>query len=258
MIAMTDKTGMHAGKTALVVGASRGIGAATARHLASEGADIVLTSRDRVALDGVAEDIRNAGGSAVVVVSDMHDLLSLDRAVQCAIETFGSLDIAVNNAGTRQPRYPFHELPAEAIDENIAINLRSVVAAMQSEVAAMLKSGGGSIVNVGSVASVRGAAELPAYAAAKHGLLGLTRSVALQYAASNIRVNMIAPGAIMTEMLMAGAAATAEGRAALQSAIPMRRVGQPEEIAGAISWICSNQASYITGAVIPADGGMSL
>ena len=249
---------LHAEKTALIIGASRGIGAAAAQTLAAEGANVVLASRDKAALDALAASIEQAGGRALSLFVDLADHTSLSHAVEQTVCAYGKLDIAVNNGGLRQPRAPFHEMPATSIDDNIAINLRSVFAAMQAEIRAMLKSGSGSIVNIGSVASVRGASELPAYSAAKHGLLGLTRSLALEYAGRNIRINMVAPGAITTTMLQEGAGATAEGRSALEKAIPMGRIGTSQEAANAISWISSDRAAYVTGAVIPVDGGMSL
>jgi NAD(P)-dependent dehydrogenase (short-subunit alcohol dehydrogenase family) len=245
------------GKIALIIGASRGIGAETAKAFVAHGAKVVLASRDRDALGKLAADL-GGPSQARIIATDISKTEEIGAAVAFAVETFGRLDIAFNNAGVSPPRTEFAQLSDEAFDATLSVNLRAAFIAMKHEINAMLKTGGGAIVNTGSVGSLVGLPQMAAYVASKHALAGLTKTAALEYAKRNIRINMIAPGTVMTDMLKAGAAATAEGRAKLEAATPMGRIATPEEIAGSVVWLCSDAVSYMTGAIVAADGGYTV
>jgi NAD(P)-dependent dehydrogenase (short-subunit alcohol dehydrogenase family) len=245
------------GKSALIIGASRGIGAATAKAFVAHGARVILASRDIAALKVLAGETCEPGNVRVAAV-DAGSAADVARAVALVVDQFGRLDIAFNNAGISPPRVEFTSLSDEAFDATIALNLRAVFVAMKLEIEAMLRTGGGSIVNTGSVGSLVGLPRMAAYTASKHGLLGLTKSVALEYAKRGIRINLVAPGTVMTDMLKAGAAATPEGRAALEAATPMGRIATPDEVAGGVVWLCSQAASYVTGTTLTIDGGYSV
>jgi NAD(P)-dependent dehydrogenase (short-subunit alcohol dehydrogenase family) len=246
------------GRCALVLGASRGIGAATARVLASAGARVVLASRDVAALESVAQEIAKAGGEAYVEAADMLVPAQVTAAVAHTVRTLGRLDIAVNNAGVNARHVPMAELPDEEFDRILNINLRSVFIAMKHEIKAMLPHRAGVIVNTASIGSVVALPRMAAYTASKHGLIGLTKAAAADYAKEGIRINAVAPGTVMTKLLRDGAASTPEGEARLKAVTPMGRIGEPEEIAGAIAWLCSDAASYITGATLMIDGGYTV
>lgn len=243
-----------AGRVALVAGASRGIGADTARAFARAGAAVALGSRDEAALAEVVASITAAGGRAVGVPTDVGDADSMRGLVDRAVEVFGRLDAACNNATDGPPPAPLHEIDPEAFDRGIRTNVRGTFLGLKYEVEAMLASGGGAIVNMASLAGVRGNANLAAYVAGKAGIIGLTRVAALDYADRGVRVNVVAPGPILTHHLRA-AGPEAQRQAAL--ATPMGRVGTTAEVADAVVWLCSDQASFITGATLPIDGGQS-
>lgn len=240
------------GKLAIITGASRGIGAATARIFAQEGAAVVLAARDEQALASVAQDIVTAGGQALAVPTDVGDAASVERLVQRTLNAFGRLDIAFNNAGGGHQPAPLADVEVEDFDRAIRVNLRGVFLAMKYEIRAMLENGGGAIVNMSSTAGLRGVRGIAGYVAGKHGILGLTQTAALDYADRNIRVNAVVPGPILTERI---AALSEQARAPIIQAVPMRRVGRAEEVAATVAWLCSDQASFITGAAIPIDGG---
>jgi NAD(P)-dependent dehydrogenase (short-subunit alcohol dehydrogenase family) len=242
-----------AGRVALVTGASRGIGAAVARAFAAAGAAVVLASRDQMALEQVASQIEAEGGTAFSVPTDVSDAAAVSRLVEAAVERFGRLDFACNNAagGGHRPT-PLAEVPVEAFDSGLAVSLRGVFLAMKYEIPALLKTGGGAIVNTSSTAGLQAVGGLAAYVTAKHGVEGLTKVAALDYAARGVRVNAVAPGPILTENLVrAGEGA----QRAAASAMPMQRVGQTAEVAAAVVWLCSDEASYITGTTVVIDGG---
>ncbi|AKU94537.1 3-oxoacyl-[acyl-carrier protein] reductase [Labilithrix luteola] len=249
---VSPPSGPLANKVALVLGASRGIGAATARALARAGASVVLASRDASALEAAAAHLRWEGAQAIAVPTDALDDQQLARAVHMAVETFGGLDIAFNNAGSGHMPAPLAELTTKDIDDAIGINLRGILVAMKFELAAMLARGGGAIVNMSSTAGVQGVRGMAAYSATKHAVVGATRSAALDYAAKGIRVNVVAPGPILTDRLKA---LPEERRAPIERAVPMGRVGAEEEVASTVVWLASDAASFVTGAVIPIDGG---
>jgi NAD(P)-dependent dehydrogenase (short-subunit alcohol dehydrogenase family) len=241
-----------AGKVAVVVGASRGIGAVTAEAFASAGAAVVLAGRDRSALDSVAERIRAGGGQALAVAADVTDPASMERLVQRAGDAFGRLDAAFNNANDGPPPTPLADLDWAQWELAVRTNLDGTFLGMKYEIQAMLRSGGGAIVNMASLAGTIGVANLAGYVAGKAGIVGLTKVAALDYADQGIRVNVVAPGPILTHHLLA-AGPEAQRQAGLST--PMRRIGRAEEVAAAVLWLCSEQASFITGATLPIDGG---
>jgi NAD(P)-dependent dehydrogenase (short-subunit alcohol dehydrogenase family) len=240
-------------QVAVVTGASRGIGAATARAFAEAGAAVALAARDRERLDTLAAEITAAGGTALSVPTDVSDPADVERMVTRTLDAFGRLDIAFNNAaGGGHPPTPLTDVAVEDFDSALAISLRGTFLCLKHEIAAMLNSGTGAIVNMTSTAGLEAVGGLAAYVSAKHGIVGLTKVAALEYAARGIRVNAVAPGPILTEQLERAGAAAQQGAA---QAMPMKRVGRPEEVAAAVVWLCSDSASFITGATIPIDGG---
>jgi NAD(P)-dependent dehydrogenase (short-subunit alcohol dehydrogenase family) len=243
-----------AGKVALVAGASRGIGAVTAQAFARAGAAVVLAARDQQALEKVADDVRAEGGQALVVPTDVGDPASVERLVQRTLDAFGRLDVAFNNATDGPMPAPLAEIDPDEFDQGIRTNVRGTFLGMKYQIPAMLRSGGGAIVNMASVGGVQAAANLAAYVAGKSGIIALTKVAALDYADQGIRVNVVAPGPILTYHLER-AGEEAQRQAALST--PMRRVGQPEEVAAAVVWLCSDQATFITGVTLPIDGGQT-
>ncbi|RJL31969.1 SDR family NAD(P)-dependent oxidoreductase [Bailinhaonella thermotolerans] len=240
------------GKVALVAGASRGIGAETARAFARAGAAVVLGARDEKALGAVAGEIRAEGGRAVAVRTDVGDAASSEALVRRALEEFGRLDAAFNNATDGPLPAPLAEIDPEEFDRGIRTNVRGTFLGMRFQIPAMLRTGGGAIVNMASVAGVQATAGLAAYVAGKAGIIGLTKVAALDYADRGVRVNVVAPGPILTHHLEA---AGEEARRLAGLATPMRRTGRPHEVADAVLWLCSEGSSFVTGAVIPIDGG---
>jgi len=243
-----------AGKVALVAGASRGIGAATAHALARAGAAVVLAARDAAALSDVADRVREAGGKALAVPTDITDPAAVERLVARAVDTYGRLDAAFNNATDGPAPAPLAELEPEEFDRAIASNIRGTFLGMRHQIPAMLRTGGGSIVNMASVAGMQGVANLAGYVTGKAGIIALTKVAALDYADQGVRVNVLAPGPILTHHLHA-AGEQAQHQAG--QATPMCRVGRAEEVAAAVVWLCSDASSYITGVTLPIDGGQS-
>jgi len=242
------------GRVALVAGASKGIGAATAEAFAASGASVVLASRDTAALEAVAKRITGRGGQAIAVRADVSDEDSVRHLVDQTVQTYGRLDAAFNNAAAGPLPAPLADIDTGEFDHGIAVHIRGTFLGMKFQIPAMLRSGGGTIVNMASVAGLNGTANLAAYVAGKAGIIGLTKVAALDYADQGIRVNVVAPGPILTYHLEA-AGPEAQRLAGLST--PMRRTGAPSEVAQAVLWLCSPQSSFITGAVIPIDGGQS-
>ena len=245
-------------KTALVIGASRGIGAAAAAILARNGARVVLAARGREPLEALAASLREEGHTVRTAVVDANDAKSIASAVEFACAQFGSLQIAVNNAGMALPHKPLAETDMEDFDRLMRLNARGVFAAMQSEIPAMLRGGGGSIVNVSSVGGTIGSAGRSSYVASKHALNGLTKSAALEYAKDGIRINAVAPGVTQTDLIQAGMRADPGLHARMIAAVPMGRIAEPVEIANAIVWLASDFASFVTGSVMMVDGGFTV
>lgn len=243
-----------AGKVALIAGASKGIGAVTAQAFARAGAAVVLAARDEQALAAVADGIRAEGGRALAVRTDVGDADSVEHLVERTIAEFGRLDAAFNNATDGPPPAPLADIDPDGFDRAIRVNIRGTFLGMKYQIPAMLRTGGGAIVNMASLAGLQGVANLAGYVAGKAGIIGLTTVAALDYADQGIRVNVLAPGPILTYHLEA-AGEEAQRMAGLST--PMRRVGQAREVADAVLWLCSDQSSFVTGVTIPIDGGQA-
>lgn len=247
-----SQRGLLTNKVALVLGASRGIGASSAAALARAGAKVVVAARDARALEEVASSIRREGSEAHAIPTDILDVAQVERLVARTVEIFGRLDIAFNNAGSGHMPAPMAELSIQDFDDAIGVNLRGILVAMKFELIAMLGSGGGSIVNMSSTAGVSGVRGMSAYSATKHAIIGATKSAALDYAAKKIRVNAVAPGPILTDRLRA---LPDDRRALVERAVPMGRVGLADEVASVVVWLASDAASFVTGSVVAIDGG---
>ncbi|HKA94955.1 MAG TPA: glucose 1-dehydrogenase [Streptosporangiaceae bacterium] len=239
-------------KVAIVTGASRGIGAVAARAFAAAGAAVLLAARSTSDLQDVAAGIMAGGGDALAVPTDVGDEAAAERLVQRALGTFGRLDAAFNNAGQTHTPTPLAALAIADFDAALRVNARGIFLMMRYQIPAMLAGGGGAIVNMSSTAGLSGAPGMAGYAAAKHAIIGLTETAALDYGEQGIRVNAIAPGPILTRGLQRADDAV---RWRLGGSLPLHRLGQPEEVAATAAWLCSDQASFITGATIPIDGG---
>lgn len=243
-----------AGRVALVTGGASGLGRSTAALLARRGARVVVSDVMRAEGETTAALIREAGHEAVFQQADTTSSTDMAAAVAACFASFGRLDIAVNNAGIEGHVAPVAEQDEAAWARVIAVNLTGVFLSLRHEIPAMLQSGGGAIVNVGSTASLCGVAGMSAYVASKHGLLGLTRSAALEYADQGVRVNAVLPGSFRTPMSeRLFGVDVVESR--LQAITPMRRLGSLDEIAEAIVWLCSDAASFVTGTGLSVDGG---
>jgi NAD(P)-dependent dehydrogenase (short-subunit alcohol dehydrogenase family) len=243
------------GQVALVTGAGSGMGLATARAFAGAGAAAVLADVNQAALQTATDTLVAAGHQVLGVPCDVTDETSVAAAVQATVDAFGRLDMAFNNAGIQVPPSDAAEEPAEVFDRVNAVNLRGVWACMKHELAQMRSQGSGAIVNCSSLGGLVGLPGRAAYHASKHGVLGLTRSAALEYAPRGIRVNAVCPGTIatpmVTDMIAKGELDTAEAIANQ----PINRLGEPEEIAAAVLWLCSPGASFVVGVALPVDGG---
>jgi NAD(P)-dependent dehydrogenase (short-subunit alcohol dehydrogenase family) len=243
------------GKVAIVTGGSAGIGRATALALAAEGAAVVVADVDAVHGPEVAREIEHKGGRALFVETDVADDAQVAALVARTVTELGGLDIAFNNAGIEGTSAITHECTVENWQRTLAVNLTGVWSCMRHEIPAMLERGAGSIINCSSVAGLVGFATIPAYTASKHGVVGLTRCAALDYAEQGIRVNAVCPGVIDTEMVERFTGHQPEAEAALLASEPVGRLGQPEEIADAVVWLASSRSSFVTGQAIAVDGG---
>ena len=255
---MTTPLGRFDGKVAFVTGGGSGIGRATALRFAREGADVVVVGlvdddnrRDR-------PPDRSGRTTGLAIACDVTDSDAVADALRRTVDTFGGLDIAFNNAGIEQPPTPAADLTEEMWDRVINVDLRSVFVCMRHEIPLLLERGGGAIVNTSSGAGIKGFAGGAAYGAAKHGVIGLTRCAALDYASSNIRINAICPGIIETDMMDRFTGGTETGRARVIGQEPIGRMGQPDEIAAAVAYLCSDEAAFAIGHALVIDGGQTV
>jgi NAD(P)-dependent dehydrogenase (short-subunit alcohol dehydrogenase family) len=239
-------------KVAMVTGAGSGIGAAIARRMGEEGASVVVADLNEEAARKVASEIEQAGGTAFAVRQDVGDPASVEESVRAATDKFGRLDVAVNNAGITGDLAPLAEYTLEGWDKVIAVNLSGVFYGMKYQIPAMLRSGGGSIVNIASILGSVAARDSAGYNAAKHGVVGLTKTAALEYSKDGVRVNAIGPGYINTPLLQALDREVYDGLVDLH---PIGRLGKPEEVAELALFLASDKASFVTGSYHLVDGG---
>jgi len=240
-------------KVAIVTGGSFGIGSATAIAFARRGARVLIA--DWIDDPKTAATIKSFGGYVENYKCNVADEADVQRMVQYAVDTFGRLDYAFNNAGIEGKQGLTHECTTENWDKTIAINLKGVWLCMKYEIPYMLRSGAGVIVNNASIAGMVGFPGIPAYVASKHGIIGLTQNAALEYARQGLRVNAVCPGVIKTAMIDRFTGNNKEAEKQFEDLEPVGRLGRPEEIAETVMWLCSDAASFITGDTIAVDGG---
>ncbi len=240
-------------KVAIVTGAGSGIGRAIAYSFAAEGAMVVVSDIDEAGGAQTLSRIREREGRAIFVAADTSKPADNDRLVNTAVKEFGALHIGVNNAGIGGPQAPIGEYPLDGWQQVIGVNLSGVFYGMRYQIPAMLKAGKGAIVNIGSILSQVGFRNASAYVAAKHGLVGLTQNAALEYGLSKIRINAVGPGFIKTPLLDKNL--TPDVMKALEGLHALGRLGEPEEVAELVLWLCSDKASFVTGGYYAIDGG---
>lgn len=246
------------GKVALVTGAAAGMGLATAWAFAEAGAAVALADVREDAVAAEAERIRAAGGKALAVRCDVSDDAQVAEMVERTVAEFGRLDAAFNNAGVMAKVVPTAESTREEWDRVVGVNLRGVWSCMKHELRQMLEQGGGAIVNNASVGALTGNPGIGSYIASKHGVVGLTRTAALEYVKQGIRVNAVNPGLIDTQIARDVVSGSEQAYAELAKQVPMGRAGRPEEIAAAVLWLCSPAASYVVGHALTVDGGLTV
>jgi len=248
----------YTGAVALVTGAASGMGRATARAFAEAGAAVTLADVDLEAVQAFAAELEGEGYRVLPVGCDVADEAQVQAMVEQTVATFGRLDVAYNNAGVQAPPVELADQPAEAYDRVLDINLRGVWACMKHELIQMRKQGSGAIVNCSSVGGLVGNPMLAAYHASKHGVIGLTKSAALETAGQGIRVNAVCPGTIDTPMVAAMKDERPEAMEGFIAKQPIGRLGQSEEIAAAVLWLCSPGASFVVGQALAVDGGYTV
>ncbi|HBY97662.1 MAG: SDR family oxidoreductase [Ardenticatenaceae bacterium] len=244
------------GKVALVTGAARGIGRAAAQTFARDGAKVVVADLQVEGGEETAQLIREAGGDAIFVKTNVADAGDVEALVHAAVDRYGRLDCAFNNAGLEGQGGPTAECTEENWDTIMAVNLKGVWLCMKYELRQMLKQGRGVIVNTASAAGLVAWQDYAAYTASKHGVVGLTRCAAVEYADKGIRINAVCPGTIDTAMVQRLTGGDPEKRKLFDQSHPMGRMGKPEEIAEAVAWLCSDAASFVTGHAMSVDGGL--
>lgn len=254
---MPRRTAMD--RVALVTGGGTGIGRATALTLAAEGCAVVLAGRRPEPLEAVAGEIAAAGGRALAVAADLAEDGAAARVVDAAVEAFGGLHVVVNNAGAIRRNLRLHEVDAARWDEQIAVNLRGPYLVLHAALPALLRaSGDRAIVNVGSTLAVKPAPGIAPYAAAKGALVSLTRCLAVEYGGDGIRCNAVLPAVVRTPLAHVDRPDFEARQADMAAAYPLGRLGEPEDVAGAIRWLVSAEAGWITGAVVSVDGGFTV
>jgi NAD(P)-dependent dehydrogenase (short-subunit alcohol dehydrogenase family) len=244
-----------AGRIALITGAAQGIGRAAASVFAAHGARLVLADVEVAGGEAAAEAIRSAGGEAVFVRADVSNAADVEALVAHAVARFGRLDCALNNAGIAGELAPLADYDEVEWDRVLATNLQGVFLCMKHEIRQMLAQRGGAIVNVASIAGLVGDAIRPAYVAAKHGVVGLTKSAALAYAKHGVRINALCPGATRTPLLEDAMRRIGVEEAQVAACKPIGRIGEPHEIAQAAAWMCSDAAAFMIGHAMVLDGG---
>ena len=250
-----------AGKSGLITAAASGMGRAGALRIAAEGGKVAVVDRDRAAADSVVAEITGAGGTAIAIAVDLRDLDAAGGIVAQTVDAFGQLDFVWNHLGHPGPS-KVEDMDEDLFQLSFDLNVRSVIATTQAAIPALRDAGGGALLYTASSAGLIGSRYSPSYSLMKHGIVGWTKALALKYAAENIRANVVCPGSIDTPMFTAFGArpdqphrTTEEIRTASEAGIPMRRLGQPEEVAAAAAFLLSRDASFITGAFLPVDGG---
>jgi NAD(P)-dependent dehydrogenase (short-subunit alcohol dehydrogenase family) len=241
-------------RVALITGGSQGIGAGIAAAFVGAGAAVAITARSDERLEKTAVELRNVGGRVLAVPADVTDEDAVRAVVERCVDEFGRLDFAVNNATDGPMPAPLADIPSDGFSLGIRTNINGTFYGMKHQIPAMLASGGGVIINMASVAGIGAVSNLSAYVSGKAGIIGLSRSAALDYADQGIRINVIAPGPILTDHLQA-AGERAQQLAA--ESVPLGRIGTTNDIAACVLWLCSEDASFITGVTIPLDGGQT-
>jgi NAD(P)-dependent dehydrogenase (short-subunit alcohol dehydrogenase family) len=245
--------GLLKGKVALVTGAGSGIGEACVMAFVREGANVVLSDIVGEDADRVLKSVQKLGGDGIMVRTDVSRAMDNEHQVQIALQAYGRLDIAVNNAGIGGPAALTGDYPLDGWEQVINVNLNGVFYGMRYQIPAMLKSGGGSIVNMSSILGQVGFATASAYVAAKHAVVGLSKNAAMEYAAQGIRVNSVGPGFIRTPLLTKHL--TEEQLTGIAAMHPIGRLGRPEEVAELVLWLASDKSSFVTGSYYGVDGG---
>jgi len=245
-------------KVALVTGAASGMGLATATAFAQAGAAVALADVNEAAVRAAADTLISAGHRAIAIQCDVADLEQVGAMVKKTVDEFGRLDAAFNNAGVQSPVAETADADPKDYDFVMGVNLRGVWNCMKYELLQMREQGSGAIVNNSSLGGLVGIAERGIYHASKHGVVGLTKSAGLEYAAKGIRINAVCPGIIETPMVTGMLETQPEAMDALMQVVPIRRLGKAEEIADAVLWLCSDAASFIVGHALPVDGGYTV
>lgn len=244
-------------KRILITGGASGIGAEVALLLASRGANVLIADLSEDKGLKTLEQAKAQGNNIHFVKVDVASGDSVRALFATAMKSLGGLDVVINNAGIDHTPAPMHELSDDDFDRNIAVNLKGVWHCMRAAIACMAPNGGGHVINVASVAGLRSSPMIAAYSASKHGVIGLTKSAAVEYARANLRFNAVCPSFVDTPMVQNTLAKLDErGQKAIIKANPMKRLGKPEEIAGAMAWLCSDESSFMTGQTMVLDGGM--
>lgn len=247
----------YKGKVVLVTGGASGIGRASALAFAAEGGQVVVADIDAAGGEQTVAQIVAAGGEAIFVKTNVSQASEVEAMVARAVSVYGRLDCAFNNAGIEEEHLPTGDSEEAAFDRIIGVNLKGVWLCMKYEIRQMLTQGGGAIVNTASVAGLIGAPRMPAYAASKHGVVGLTKTAAAEYGKARIRVNAVCPGVIMTPMLERAIELEPRRKDNLVKLHPIGRLGQADEVVNAALWLCSDAASFVTGHQLAVDGGMT-